>query len=165
MPLFENKTKGAVVSEDGKYRYQLWRIWDDSKPLVMFLMLNPSTADGEEDDPTIRRCIGYAKSWGCGGFYVGNLCSYRSTDPKTLLKVPDPIGANSKHIAEMVKKTALVVCAWGNSDIVKKLFSGMETMILDVLNAKAYYLELSKDGTPKHPLYLKKELEPTWWNY
>ena len=77
---------GAAFSPCGRYRYKLWRVWDPARPLgcVMFLMLNPSTATDNEDDPTIRRCIGYARSWGYGGLYVGNLFAYRATDPRRL---------------------------------------------------------------------------------
>ena len=77
---------GAVFSPCERYRYKLWRVWDPARPLgcVMFLMLNPSTATDTEDDPTIRRCIGYARSWGYGGLYVGNLFAYRATDPADL---------------------------------------------------------------------------------
>ena len=69
----ESTLNGAIISDCGKYRYQLWRKWDPSLPVVLFIMLNPSQADASEDDPTIRRCINYAKSWGYGGIYVGNL--------------------------------------------------------------------------------------------
>jgi hypothetical protein len=74
----------AEISEDGKYRYALMRMWDD-KPLMMFCMLNPSTADATKDDPTIRRCIGFAKDRGYGGIYVVNLMAYRATDPAECL--------------------------------------------------------------------------------
>ena len=76
--------KGAIISKDKKHRYRLWRIWDDSLPKALFIMLNPSTADVMLDDPTIRRCIGFAKSWGYGGIYVGNIFSLRSSNPKDL---------------------------------------------------------------------------------
>ena len=84
---------GAVFSPCGRYRYKLWRVWDPDLPLgcVMFLMLNPSTATDAEDDPTIRRCIGYARSWGYGGLYVGNLFAYRATDPTALQRVDHPL--------------------------------------------------------------------------
>lgn len=81
IPLFESIKKGGVLSEYQSYRYRLWRIWDQVKPKVMFIMLTPSTADADTDDPTIRRCIGFAKSSGFGGLYVGNLFAYRSTQP------------------------------------------------------------------------------------
>lgn len=157
--LFTENTKGAIISDCGKYRYQLWRIWDDSKPKVMFMMCNPSTANADKDDPTIRRCIGFAKTWGYGGLYVGNLFAFRSSNPKDLLNASDPIGKeNLKHIAEMRDKSQIVVLAWGNSPIVESLLS--DTDYAPLQGMKPFFLELSKNGTPKHPLYLKKELVP-----
>lgn len=151
--------KGAIISEDEKYRYQLWRIWDKTKPLVLFIMLNPSTADADNDDPTIKRLIGFAKSWGYGGFYVGNLFAYRSTDPKGLLSQSDPVGwVNGHHLLNMQFKCELIVCAWGNRPILNKL----KQTVFDstILNKKLHCIDLSNDGTPKHPLYLKGDLQP-----
>ena len=82
----------AVISECGKYRYSLTRIWDESKPKVMFIMLNSSTANANNDDPTIRRCINFAKAWGFGDLYVCNIFAYRATNPQELLKVDNPFG-------------------------------------------------------------------------
>ncbi len=145
--------KGAIISECTTYRYQLWRLWDKTKPLVMFIMLNPSTADADKDDPTIRRCINYAKAWGYGGLYVGNLFAYRATVPKDLFKAKEPIGEdNHKHLKEMYDKCDKVVGAWGNNQArPERIFNNFDNL---------YYLALCKDGTPKHPLYLKKDLEP-----
>lgn len=152
----------AFLSECKKYRYSLTRIWDESKPKVMFVMLNPSTADGTQDDPTIRRCIGFAKSWGYGGMYVCNLLAYRSTDPKELLKVDNPFGDQNIWITRQhIDEVELVVCAWGNEPIVKRLFGGTSPYrMLGFAKSKLHYLELSKNGTPKHPLYLKSNLKP-----
>ncbi|MDY8137584.1 DUF1643 domain-containing protein [Aquimarina sp. 2201CG5-10] len=144
--------KGAIISECGKYRYRLWRIWDESKPKVMFIMLNPSLADAERDDPTIRRCINFAISWGFGGIYVGNIHPYRSTDPRKLKKVMNTYGKNNVvHIVSMLDKCQVVVCAWGNNERPPEYFKEL---------SKLHYLELSKNGTPKHPLYLKADLKP-----
>ena len=102
MNLFENQNRRAIVSACGKYRYRLSRMWDSKKPCVLFIMLNPSTADHEKDDNTIRRCISFAKSWGYGGLYVGNLFPYRATKPEELLTVKDPFGfGNRYHIMNM----------------------------------------------------------------
>lgn len=163
MDLFndQNERSGAILSDDGVYRYQLWRIWDIEKPKVMFMMLNPSTADADIDDPTIKRCIGFAKSWGFGGLYVGNLFAYRSTAPKGLFDTPDPVGIdNQTHINQMVEKCDRVVVAYGNSKIVKKLLTGGLSGY-DPLRSvdKLSYIDLANDGTPKHPLYLKGELK------
>jgi len=156
--LFEDTVKGAIISACQKYRYSLWRIWDNTKPNVLFIMLNPSTADADIDDPTIRRCIGFAKSWGYGGVYVGNLFAYRSTNPKELLKAINPIGDdNIFHLQAMSSRCEIAVCAWGNSAIVTKLCKNKP---LSVIQIALNYLELSNDGTPKHPLYLRSDLKP-----
>lgn len=155
-----NIEKGAEISACGKYRYRLWRVWDRTKPFVTFLMLNPSTADENIDDPTIRRCIGFAKSWGYGGIIVCNLFAFRSTDPKALLKVDDPIGEeNKQHIKECVDMSEKVICAWGNGNILKILSKKFNYMF-STFGMKLHYLDLSKDNIPKHPLYLKKNLLP-----
>jgi hypothetical protein len=157
-------TTSAFLSDCQKYRYSLTRIWDDSKPRVLFIMLNPSTADAERDDPTIRRCIGFAKDWGYGGLYVVNLFALRATNPKELLTAPFVVGVeNEKWIRRMSSLAHLVVCAWGNSSIVSKLQKRLDHTWkpLSWINKPLHYLELSNDGTPKHPLYLPKHLTPT----
>jgi hypothetical protein len=152
--------KSAVISEDGLYRYSLSRIWDESKPMVMFIMLNPSTADAKTDDPTIKRCIGFAKSWGYGGLYVGNLFAYRATNPKDLLSVVDPIGKeNIKYLKELFSKSEICVHAWGNSKIINRLERIYPSDFSVDVN-KYYYIALTKDLQPKHPLYLKSDLKP-----
>lgn len=155
--------KSAIISEDNKYRYELRRIWDDSKDLVMFIMLNPSTANAEKDDPTIRRCIRFAESWGYGGILVGNLFAYRSQFPETLLLTSDdPIGDKNKdYLVKMSKECDKIICAWGNQHIIDKLSKKFDTYKpLEGILCELNYLELSIDGTPKHPLYLKKDLIP-----
>lgn len=164
MANFQN-TKGATISVCTRYLYSLYRIWDDEKPKVLFVMLNPSTADSTKDDATIRRCIDYAKKWGYGGLYVTNLFAYRATDPKDLLKVDNPFGDKNiyytKQISDIVDK---VICAWGNSDILTKLLKGFEPKeLLSFCSSKLHFIELSQNGTPKHPLYLKSVLIPQKW--
>ena len=151
--------KSAILSSCQKHRLQLWREWDSNLPQVLFIMLNPSTADHEQDDPTLRRCIDFAKQWGYGGLYIGNLYSLRAADPKTLLKVSKFSHIdNCKHVSTMAQQCQLVVCAWGNYPIIKKL--GIPLNIFKQLNQKLHCIDLSKTGTPKHPLYLKKSLTP-----
>lgn len=153
--------KSAIISDCNQYRYLLSRVWDESKPLIMFMMLNPSTADADIDDPTIRRCIGFAKSWDYGGIYVGNLFAFRATIPKDLILQIDPIGKhNIFYLKTMEAKCEGVVYSWGNSPIVRrlqKLFPNYDPLYTYRPSVK-YYIELSKDGTPKHPLYLKGNL-------
>lgn len=143
--------KGAVISICEKYRYKLWRIWDKEKPKLLFIMLNPSTADANIDDATIRRCIRFANSWGYGSIYVGNLFAYRSTYPKDLLLIADPVGAdNLMYISEMCYLCDDVVYAWGDS-----VPKGVKCNSLAAIRNKPIYnLGLNKSGNPKHPLYL-----------
>lgn len=149
------KSYGAVISECGLYRYRLWRIWDDSKPLCMFVMHNPSTADAQEDDPTIRRCVGFAKSWGYGGIYIGNLSPYRATKPTEMLKVDlstlCPI-ENIMHTNEMSRLCSMHIFAYGNP-IIKDLLP-------EIWDDRWHYLKLTKSRNPYHPLYLKSDLKP-----
>lgn len=147
--------KGATLSECGTYRYQLWRIWDKSKPLCLFVMHNPSTADADEDDPTIRRCIGFAKSWGYGGIYVGNLSPFRATNPKDMLSRTKmelcPL-LNNSFLKEMRRKCSMHVLAYGNP-ITK-------TIAPRRFRDQWYCLKTTKAGNPCHPLYLKSDLKP-----
>ncbi len=155
-------TQNAVISQCEKYRYTLYRAWDKSKPKVMFIMLNPSTADATFDDPTIRRCIGFAKSWGFGSLYVGNLFAYRATNPKSLFLTDNPIGENNKYwLDKMVSLSDKVVCAWGNSPILKRFQKTNKNDEYQPLLGyqNLHYIDLSNDGTPKHPLYLKGDLQ------
>lgn len=154
--------KSAVISACQKYRYRLDRQWDPHMPKLAFLMLNPSTADADLDDPTIRRCISFAKDWGYGGIVVGNLFAMRATNPKEL-RIPgqDPIGCdNDRHLMEIVRECQLVVCAWG----VNGLMGGRDRQVLSLLHEYPLYaLKVTQTGHPSHPLYLKKELKPIEW--
>ena len=146
-----NKT--AVLSHDNIYRYQLSRIWHEEKPKILFIMLNPSTADEFVEDPTIRRVVTYAKDWGYGGVYVGNLYAFRSTDPKGLKSITDPVGPeNITHIQTLISVVDKVIYAWGNEE--------KEPDWLKKMVDTPYCIEISKKGIPKHPLYLKKCLIP-----
>jgi hypothetical protein len=116
-------------------------------------MLNPSTADADIDDPTIRRVIQFSKSWGYGGVFVGNLYAFRSTDPKILRNVDDPVGSeNIENIIQLLRQTDKVIYAWGNNE--------KEPEWLCNLVEIPYCIDISKKGVPKHPLYLRGDLEP-----
>lgn len=154
--LFNSST--AVISRCGTYRYRLDRVWDQGLPLVAFLMLNPSTADADQDDPTIRRCIGFAKSWGFGGLIVGNLFALRSTDPKALYEHPDPIGPdNDTHLVNIAQSARKVICAWGTHgayrDRGREVGHRLEFFPLAAL-------KVTKDGHPGHPLYIAASTQP-----
>jgi hypothetical protein len=157
--------RDAEFSSCGSYRYSLSRVWDESLPAVLFIMLNPSSADGTKDDPSIRRCISYAKDWGFGSLFVGNLFALKSTKPAGLLDSKDPTGAeNQKSLLKMTRQCKLIICAWGNGPTLKKLSAySPEYLVQKNLNNKLYCLTLSLDGIPCHPLYLPKHLEPIAW--
>lgn len=149
--------KSAIISECGKYRYRLERTWDPEAPKLGFIMLNPSTADANEDDPTIRRCIGYAKSLSYGGIIVCNLFAYRATNPKDLLSAENPEGPNNfEHVYQMSQDAHIIILGWGNGGLVKKLKRPGYVELL----ANIYALKENKDGTPTHPLFLKGDLIP-----
>lgn len=157
--------KEAFISDCKKYRYTLERTWNNN-PKIMFIMLNPSTADANTDDATIRRCIAFAKLWGYGGIYVCNIFAFRSTNPKELLNYDNPFGdENIFHTRQITDKVEKIVCAWGNEPIMKKILkvksiNSLTTELLSYAIDKLYYLEISKNGIPKHPLYLKGNLQP-----
>lgn len=143
-------TRGAWISDCGKYRYTLTRVWEERLPHVAFVMLNPSTADAEQDDPTIRKCIGFAKRWGYGGLTVLNLYAYRSTDPRQLKKVWDPVGPENHFLTDVLQGCARVVLAWGanggeRGQRMMKAIAGVHPQV--------YAFKFTKDGHPEHPLY------------
>lgn len=151
--------RGAIISDCGLYRYLLWRVWDTTKPIALWIMLNPSTADAEADDPTIRRCIGFARQWGMGGIRVANLYPFRSTKPADLWKAAVPEGYdNLTYIQRAVDPTGIVVAAWGAHGKenrvrgVRNLFAG--------LGLPLHALKMTKDGAPGHPLYIAGDTAP-----
>ncbi|HEC24975.1 MAG TPA: DUF1643 domain-containing protein, partial [bacterium] len=100
----------ANLSECRKYRYALWRTWDELKPCAMFIGLNPSTADETEDDPTIKRCINYSKDWGYGGLCMVNLFAFRATSPSDMRASIEPIGSdNDEWIQKLSKEAGVIV--------------------------------------------------------
>ncbi|MBB5188721.1 hypothetical protein HNQ57_003012 [Zhongshania antarctica] len=148
--------KDAKLSECRKYRFALWRIWDDSKPHVMFIGLNPSTANETEDDPTLTRCINYAKSWGFGGVCMANLFAFRATAPEDMLTACDPVGhENDKWLIKLSGKAGLVVAAWGNTGC----HIGRSHQVKQLL-PNLHCLKMNKSGEPAHPLYQKSNLLP-----
>lgn len=153
---------GGVNDE---YRYTLSRTWDDSLPIVMFVMMNPSTASITHNDPSVAKCCRYAADWGYGSLWIGNSCAYRATDQKRLIAVAYPVGPeNDKYLLEMADRASLILLAYGQphkslryrGPEVAKLLSRGGTRPLHVL-------KLCQDGTPSHPLYLRGDLKPTLW--
>ncbi|HWY11777.1 MAG TPA: DUF1643 domain-containing protein [Bacteroidia bacterium] len=151
-----HENNGAIFSECRKYRYALWRIWDKSKPMVMFIGLNPSTANENKDDATIRRVRTIASTLGYGGVYMTNCFPYISTDPKQLNEFGNT--ATNDHWLLLVKDICHdVIFAWGNFKIVSE--SGRNKELIEMFpNAKA--LHINKNGSPKHPLYCPSDIQP-----
>ena len=148
--------KIATISTCLQYRYELRRLWDKSKPLVLFVCLNPSTADAYTDDNTSRVCINYAKHWGYGGLLIGNLFAYRSIEKSALHKVADPVGPETDAwLKKLQAEAALVVCAWGDAGAYK----GRDEAVLAFLNAPHCLTKL-KSGRPGHPLYKCADIKP-----
>lgn len=183
--------KGAVISACGNYRYSLWREWrlhplpanwdmwtdDDGQPILdgegkqlgeplscVFVMLNPSTADGDQDDPTIRRCVSFAKAWGYDRMEVVNLFAWRSTDPRAVLAMTggklDPVGtANRAFVHRAIERAGMIVCAWGAHG---GHIGQDETMLgwIEEHDGQPHALRVTKGGFPAHPLYLPADLQP-----
>lgn len=157
MDLFETGT--AQMSDCGAYRYALTRRWSDH-PLMVFVMLNPSTADHESNDPTVERCERRARHMGFGGLHVANLFALRSTDPQALYTHKDPVGPqNDAAILQAVQGAGMVVCAWGTHG----KWQNRQDAVLDLLHTagvQLHCLGLNANGTPKHPLYVSYGHEP-----
>lgn len=151
--------KDAIFDDSEMYRYSLTRVWSNNQNKVLFVMLNPSTADHNVDDPTIRRCINFAKNWGVGSLEVVNLFGYRATDPDELKKAADPIGPdNDIHIQRAALQSDKIILAWGTKEY---LLGRNKKVMEDVLfSYKTHCLDISKNGHPKHPLYISANREP-----
>jgi hypothetical protein len=148
--------KKAIFSCDRSHRYALFRDWNSGLSKVMFVALNPSTADEFKDDPTIRRCIGYAKDWGFSGLIVTNLFAYRATKPEDLKKSNDPIGVdNDLWLKRLAEEVDLIIGAWGNHGTFMNRNIEVEKLFMNI-----HCLGLNKTGCPVHPLYQPKHLQP-----
>lgn len=171
----QNPERQTIFSEDRAYRYTLWRDWccdqltgcSDDLPhagqYANFICLNPSTADETKDDPTIRRCIAFAKAWGYGAFCMTNLFSYRTKDPKVMKRIVEPVGAhNDRYIVASAQGAGIVVAAWG-CDGGHRLQNAAVRRHLAGAGVRLHYLRITKAGHPEHPLYLPADLKPQPW--
>ena len=174
----QNKTppyiySDAVISPDGKYRYLLYRIWDASKPVLVFIGLNPSTADVKADDPTIRRCVGFAVRENCGGIVMLNLFAYRATDPKELPLIGaagnDNIVALKNYTGDTIYALTpdllklsvhAVVAAWGAHTRARTAAANYGLGKRRPLVC----LGTTQDGSPRHPLYVKSDAPLVPWS-
>lgn len=160
----EYMSRGAIISECGQFRYLLTREWDPLKSRrAVFVMLNPSTADAKLDDPTIRKCIGFARRWDCGGIVVVNLYAYRATDPADLKKAGWPVGPENDRfigvVGECAARDGVLICAWGANAVGRE----RPRKVLDLLRnagARPMAVAITKSGAPQHPLYAPYDGEP-----
>lgn len=157
--------RAAVISTCGRYRYRLSRVWDETQAALPFVMLNPSIADANIDDPTIRRCIGFARREGCGGIEVANLYAFRATDPDELWRQLDPEGPdNIEHLRNIALASVAygvpIICGWG----AKGGNSNRPIHVMQQAGATLVCLGRTKEGKPRHPLYVRGDqpLEPLY---
>lgn len=146
---------GAVFSPCGRYRYRLSREFIVGDGSVLFIMLNPSTADAERDDPSVRRCLGFARRWGFKELLVGNLFAWRATMPRELRRANEPIGPdNDLHLAEMAWQANVIIAAWGTHGA----YQGRDKEVARLLRKHwVEHLGLTAGGQPRHPLYLRND--------
>lgn len=148
--------RSAIISPCGRYRYELKRRWLKQGPTALFIMLNPSTADALQDDPTIRRCIGFARREGCSALRVVNLMAYRATDPDNLPdNILEAVGPdNDRHLAHAIERVqGPIIAAWGGN---RRALEPRDLLfeMLDLKQVRLHCLGKTSKGAPKHPLYL-----------
>lgn len=158
--------RSAVLSDDGLYRYALVRRWGTGLP-AQFVMLNPSTADADVDDPTIRRCVGFARALDCAGIVVVNLYAYRATKPADLWRAEDPVGPAADHYLRGVAERswtsgAPLIAAWGANAKPARVTTAVE--LVASVGARFTALGITNAGAPRHPLYLPAAARPTPWS-
>lgn len=158
-------TRETIFSPCRKWRYTLWREFDSVElfdgcndgergrdSYVQFIGLNPSTADEVQDDPTIRRCIAFAKAWGFGAYCMTNIFAWRDTLPQNMKRASEPIGAdNDKHLVEIAKRAGLVVAAWGNHGEYLNRGTFVRGLLSGIAELKCF--RITSNGQPEHPLY------------
>ena len=149
----DNEPSGAVFTDDRTHRLYLWRRWNKEGPWVMFIGLNPSTADERLNDPTVRRCIGFAVKWGYGGMFMCNVFTLVSTDPKKL-NVETPIAMGASLAMRVIRRRCReAVAGWGN--LISQVRQGEERVEWIKRDLSPLHcLGMTKLGHPKHPLYL-----------
>lgn len=156
--------RAAVISADHRYRYSLIRRWADTGPVVCFVMLNPSRADAEVDDNTIRRCIGFARAWGASALRVLNLYAYRSPYPRDLWTAADPVGPENDAALTRAAQRAQdrgwpLIAAWGGNARPDRVAAVLALSGMTALQA----LGVTRSGAPRHPLYLPTSAVPSPW--
>lgn len=154
----QKEPNGAIIDKTRKYRYLLWRTWDDTKSYASFILLNPSKANKNKSDLTVDKCLAFAQKWELGGIEIVNLFAYRSPKKEILKTISDPIGPeNDRYILESVKNASLVVAGWGNDGLY--LNRDQEVMNLVKDHCILYCLLKNKSGCPTHPRDLSINLQ------
>ena len=149
-------SQSARFSPCGRYRYNLLRNWDGKKGHVLFIGLNPSTADHKTDDPTIRRCVGFAKLWGYGSMEIVNLFAYKATYPKDLFAADNPIGPRNNYwINKAYTRSDNTIACWGSLGNYQQRAANVMKRL-----GKLQCLQINKGNEPAHPLYLRANLKP-----
>jgi len=170
-------TSKCVMSDCGLYRYRLERRWDPSLPAAGFALCNPSTADAFVDDATMRKCVGFAKRWGCGGIVIVNVCAFRSPNPEALLPATDPVGPDNREALQQLAEdwhhyhankhdpestaadgVSVIVAGWGGA-LPKRLEEHAETALGWLIGADVHCLGRTKADRPRHPLMLPYDTE------
>ena len=153
---------GAVFSPCQQYRYQLWRRISRAKRSILWLMLNPSTADHEQLDPTVTRCYRYSQQWRYGHFLVANIFAFRATAPKDMYAAKDPVGpANNEAILQYAEQANLIMLGWGNHGCHLQRSKDVLTLLRSAgYSQKLHCLKINNSGEPCHPLYLRADLKP-----
>jgi hypothetical protein len=148
---------GATVR--GPYRYRLWRTWDPSGPCLLWILLNPSLADAQTDDPTLRRCRAFSRAWGYGGLEIVNLFAYRTPYPDVLRQVADPVGPeNDDYIVTAAQRAAGIVLAWGCHGRSRNRDSAVLALLARQYVPPLRCLGLTRAGCPRHPLYIRTDV-------
>jgi hypothetical protein len=154
---------GATFSACRRWRYLLWRRWDEDEPVANFLMLNPSTADEHQLDPSCSRARDYAERWGCGALIVTNLFAWRATDPEDMKSAEEPVGrSNNQAILRSARQSGVVVCAWGNHGAHLERSTQVKQLLAEA-GVALHVLRLNAGGEPAHPLYLPGKLRARPW--
>ncbi|MFY2824456.1 DUF1643 domain-containing protein [Ruegeria sp. MALMAid1280] len=153
----------AIYSDCEKYRYSLTRVWDAGGRKALFVMLNPSTATEVQNDPTVERCERRARALGFGAFQVTNIFAWRDTDPRKMRAAVDPVGPkNDAAILDGVEWADQVIAAWGTHGAHLDRGPAVETLLRGT-GQPLFHLGLTKDGHPKHPLYIAYTQQPEAW--
>jgi hypothetical protein len=155
--------RDAYFSDDRVYRYWLSREWGPVVNPLVVIGLNPSTADETQDDPTIRRCIRFATDWGHDALYMLNLFAYRSTDPRALRSIADPIGPDNDITLRVMCEHRRVLAAWGTHGTLGHRCYMAKPLLKGVAGIDLVTLGLTKEGHPKHPLYIAASTQPQEW--